>query len=471
MRGHIRHRGGDSYEVRYYVGLTPEGKKHYKTETFHGKKKDAENRLADILSGLNQGTHVVPGKDTVAQYLRRWLQEIKPNIRPRTYEWYEMNCRLYLIPDLGSTRLSKLTALQIQKMFRKLLTEGRTIQPSEIETFEAAGREGKKLPPPRRKPLSISSTRGVYATLHAALEQAKKWRLLAQNTAEGVKLPRPEKKEQKILAPQEVRGLLKETEGKGTMYHALYSLTAGGGIRQGEALGLRWQDLDLENKTATLNKQLQRIKEPPPGAIILRKAGKRTICLADTKTDESKRTITLPDSVVEALKTWATEAKEERQAYEGEEQEAKGDKEQEANKDEYQNFDLVFHVPGGGPINPRNLVRQYKSVLKNAQLSQDVKFHGLRHTHATVLFEAGTNIKEVQRRLGHTDIKTTGNTYTHPVKEVDVRAAQDYDRMIFGQKEEPKPEGKSGWRVKGPAGQLLRIKRVAKEKPPNKKTG
>lgn len=453
MRGHIRHRGGDSFEVRYYVGHNSEGKKIYKTETVHGKRKDAENRLADILSGLNQGTHVVPGKETVEQYLRRWLQEVKPNVRPRTYEWYEMNCRLYLIPELGSTRLSKLTALQIQKMFRKLITEGRIILPSELASPEA----GKKPNPPRKKPLTVSSARGVFATLHASLEQAVSWRLLPINVSEGVKLPRPEKKEQKVLAPQEVRELLAETEEKGAMYHALYALTAGGGIRQGEALGLRWQDLDLENKTVTLNKQLQRVKEPPPGAIIIRKAGKRTICLVDTKTDESKRTITLPDSVVEALQAWGVDHQREKNAY----------------GDDYHDFDLVFHVAGGGPINARNLVRQYKSVLKNAQLSQEIKFHGLRHTHATVLFEAGTNIKEVQRRLGHTDIKTTGNTYTHPVREVDVRAAADYDRMIFGQKEEEEPRqgSQNGWHIKGPSGQLLHIKRVAKEQQSKEKTG
>lgn len=386
MRGHIRERGPNTWQLIWYAGRKPDGRPDYHSCTVHGSKEAAEGKLATILASIYTGEYVAPAKETVGQYLNRWLEEIRPSVRPKTWAWYKMQCQLYLIPNLGQIPLQKLAPLHIQSLYRKLLESGRTGDTS-------TGKKGQGLSP--------AAVRGVHRTLRRALGLAVKWGLLVRNPAEAVEQPKRAKAEQKTLAPEEIARLLDAS--KKTERYSFYLAAVTTGMREGELLGLRWQDVDLERGTATVKQQLSRAGEHPS--------------FSEPKTAHGARIVSLPESLVVALRKAKSVEEEERKAY---------------GKD-YQNYDLVWHVPGGRPINPRNLNRQFKSLLKKAGLP-DMRFHDLRHTHATILLQAGTHPKVVQERLGHSQIAVTMDTYSHVIPALQTQAAQDIDKLLFGKR-------------------------------------
>jgi integrase len=219
--------------------------------------QEVQATLLKARADHSQGLPVAPGRQTVEQFLRDWLENtVKPSVRPTTYRSYEQTVRNHLIPELGRLPLSKLEPQSIRAMLNRRLTRGT---------------------------LSARSVAYLRVVLRAALNQARKWNLVARNVAELVESPKCERFRIEPLSPDGAGTLL--DMAKGDRLEALYAVALACGLRMGEILGLRWKEVDFENVRMTVSQALQRQKG-------------RGLVLTETKTDRSRRTVGLPPPLV-----------------------------------------------------------------------------------------------------------------------------------------------------------------------------
>jgi integrase len=336
-----------------------------KRKTIYGKtRKEVADKLKRLLHEREQGINIAPERQTVQQFLERWLEQvIKPHRRARTYESYAQLTRLYLVPHIGGRQLSALTPEQAQAMFNHLLAEG-----------SADG-----------QPLTAQTVRHIRAVLRRALNQALKWNQVTRNVATLVELPRVERPPIAPLTPEQCAILLAALAGH--RLEALYRIALSLGLRKGEVIGLRWKDVDLDAKLLRVTGAIQR------------QSGKLT--RSAPKSQAGTRTLALPDVLVAVL-----HAHRERQA---EERAVLGA--------DWHEHDLVFPSNVGTPLEPRNLSRHFKLVLKKAGLPETTRFHDLRHSCATLLIAQGVHPRIVMEILGHSQISLTMNTYGHVLAE------------------------------------------------------
>lgn len=340
------------------------GKRKY----FRGKTRAAvAKKITSALADLDKGLPITTNERlTVAGYLERWLAEIvKPKRRASTYRGYNVNVRRHIVPALGSVPLTKLTPLQVQRLLNDLERTG----------------------------LSARTAQYVHATLRVALKQALRWGLVVRNVATLVDAPVLNRAEVQPLTPETAKQLLAAVAGD--RLQALYSVAMALGLRRGEALGLRWEDVDLEQRRQLhIRVQLQRVTG-------------QGLQLVDVKTASSRRVLDLPDPIVVALI-----AHRERQRFE---RRAAG----------WQEHGLVFTTTIGTPIETGNLWRSYHRLLAQAGLPS-ARFHDLRHTAASLLLAQGCELWEVSRILGHSGLQITSDTYAHLYPQARRAAA---DRM------------------------------------------
>jgi integrase len=293
---------------------------------------------------------------TVGEYLDRWLNDSdRGSVRTSTYERHEQIVRLHFKPAFGRAKLSKLTPAHVQGLNRDKLDAG----------------------------LSPATVQKNHTVLHKALNQALKWNMIPRNAADAVKAPRPAPEEMCPPSPDEARKLIEAACGD--RLEALYILAVHTGMRQGEPLGLKWEDVGLNEGVIRIRRTLVR-------------SGGR-VALGEPKTKGSRRTIYLTDAAVEALRSHL-----ERQL---EEIERLGDL--------YRDHGLVFTSGVGTLFNPSNLRRRsFVPLLQRAGLPQ-IRFHDLRHTCATLLPSRNVHPKYVQELLGHATVAITLDTYSHMI--------------------------------------------------------
>jgi integrase len=337
--------------------------------------------VADKLKALHRdqasGIPIAIERQTVAQYLERWLNTaVTPHRRPKTTASYAQIVRLYLIPNLGKYALAKLAPEQVQAMLNSLLASG--------------GVDGA--------PLSARTVQYVRAVLRRALNQALKWGYVTRNVAALTDTPRVPRYEPIILSPAQIRQLLATAAGH--RLEALFTVALGLGLREGEVLGLRWSDISFEQQTLCVAQTVQRVG----GSLVLQ----------PPKTDRSARVLPLPVFMERALARHA-----ERQVAERRDA-----------SDTWQDHGLIFPSVVGTPIDPRNLLRQFKELLVAAGLS-DMRFHDLRHSCATTLIAQGVHPRVVQEILGHSQISTTMNVYGHVLDTTRRVAAQAMDGLFL----------------------------------------
>jgi integrase len=307
---------------------------------------------------------------SVGDFLDQWLADVvRPNVRPWTYAGYEVHVRLHLKPALGRVQLDRLTPLHVQQLLNAKVASG-------------------------LKPKSVRYIRG---TLNSALNQAVRWGLISRNAASIVDGPRVEPYEIQPLTPEEARAFLAAI--KSDRLGALYSVALTMGLRQGEALGLRWQDVDLGLGYLRVSKQLQRID------------GKAQ--LVEPKTRRSRRTIAMPTSIVNALK----------------EHQSRQQAEKNEARERWTENGLVFATPFGKPIDATRVSKQFHHHLARAGLAQR-RFHDLRHSCATLLLVQGVSPRVVMDVLGHSQIALTMNTYSHVIPELRREAANRMDELL-----------------------------------------
>jgi len=344
----------------------------HKRKAFYGKtRKEAVEKMQQALAELQKGMPVISERTTVGEYLQMWLEDIaRATLRPRSHEKYAQVLRLYLLPHIGHIRLTKLTPAQVQKMLNQLVASG----------------------------LSPSTAQYCHAVLRRALGQAEKWGMVARNVAKMVDTPKGERKKAQPLTLEQIHALLEQARGH--RLYALFVLAVSLGLRQGELLGLRWQDVDFEHGLLHVRVQLQRV-------------GGR-FALLEPKSESSRRTLQLPDFVAEALRQHRANQLLERAQMGAE---WRGE------------WDLVFLTSAGTPINSRNLLRTYYGLLRKAGIPR-VPFHTLRHTAASWLLAMGCDIRTVQAVLGHSQIGITADLYTHIVPALLKDAAQKMEQLF-----------------------------------------
>ena len=370
MRGHITKRGKDSYSIAVSLGRDPRtGKYKYKWVSVKGTRKNAEKRLLELLSQLDNGTFINPGKVTVAEYLERWLSEYaKPNLSPRGFERYAGIIRRYLILEMGNMQLTQLKPEHIQKHYAAM----------------------------QRKGLSAGTVRYHHAVIHKALQTAVKWGLLSRNAADGVDAPRSRRNDMQIWDDFEVRYFLEAA--KCSPYYALFHTALFTGMRRSELLALQWRDIHLHQ--IYVSRSLHHLKD---GSYVF----------TQPKSVKSRRTIALSPSSVLTL----MEHKEKQEAV------------HTMLGIPLKQDDLLFSTPEGKPLRPNTITRAWTTLATKAGV-KPIRLHDARHTHASLMLKQGVHPKIVQERLGHASIQMTLDTYSHVTPGLQEAAAEAFDRLV-----------------------------------------
>lgn len=380
MEGHIRKRGPGRWAVVLYLGRDPAtGKEKRRWYTVRGTRRDAERLRAKLVHEFYLGTYVEPTRITLREFLTRFLEGIRPSVAPSTYSVYEMVVRRYMLPSLGPVLLARLTPDAIQKMINRLVEEG--------------GPDGK--------PLSPATALKTLSVLHRALEQAVRWGLIGRNPCKLVDRPKIPRTEMQVWDEEQVRLFLAEAK-RTSRYYPLYLAAVTTGMRQGELLGLRWKDVDLASGVARISQIYYRgsFREP--------------------KSQRSRRTVVLPEVLVRELVELKRRQEEEKRII----------------GEDYNRLDLVFVQSNGKPVHVRNMIRRdFEPIMRRAGVPK-IRFHDLRHTHATYLLKRGVHPKIVSERLGHSRIGTTMDIYSHVFPEMQREATRQVDRLLGGREQE-----------------------------------
>ncbi len=410
MRGHIRRRGEHSFEYivdiggataqrcqscgrRFWVERKPKpccpkcGGVLVETEERrraikggYATRRECEAALAKVLAALETQSFTAPTKVTVKQFLlTEWLPAIKGTLRPTTYSSYAMLTREHIIPRLGSLQLQRLTPGAINALYAHLSEHGRV---------HGGG------------PLSASSVRRVHAVLHRACHDAVRWGRLTVNPVAGADPPKASAEHHDRLpvwtAEQLTAFLAAVAEDR---LYALWRVLAATGMRRGEALGLAWEDVDMEQGSLTI----RRAWIPVDGVAQF----------SEPKSRRSRRTIALDPVTVEALRTHAARQADEQSTW----------------QEDAAEVGLVFTRPDGRPLVPWAVSKAFRDHGRAALLPA-IPLHGLRHTYATLALASGVNPRIVSGRLGHATVALTLDVYSHVLPQADREAAEQIASLI-----------------------------------------
>jgi len=389
-----KRQGKSGVAYRVTVDLPPDpitGKRKQRTETFRTRKL-AESREREWLTDIERGTAIDGTKMTVGEYLTHWLATYAlHNVRLSTYTAYESYCRQHLIPAFGSIALTKLQPIHLQELFSAKLIGGRM-----------DGKPGG---------LSRRSVKYLHSIIREALQHAFEQNLIVRNVADAVRPPKGTRPQVQVWNATEARTFL--TMAQDALYAPLWLVLLATGMRRGEALGLRWQDVDLTKGLIRVHQTLVDVNG--------------VVSIGEPKTRSGRRTIELDSVCLAALADHR-----DRQAFA-----------RKSCGDAWRNHDLVFTTADGNWIHPRNADREYYALLKRIERQRQEKrpddaalpritLHGLRHTCATLLLLHNVNPKVVSERLGHASISITLDTYSHVLPSMQKDAADAIGAALFG---------------------------------------
>ena len=346
------------YEARYTEGFDPRTGKQIQRSISDKSKKVVAQKLKAALAAIDAGTYKAPCKMTVAQWLDIWVAEYLNSVKSLTKHNYNKQVQKHLKPALGAARLETLDTHTIQRFYNSLIASG----------------------------LSPKTVKNIHGILHCALQQAIACDYIYRNPADACKLPKVTKPEIKPLEPEEIARLLKEAEQDD--YCNLFIVAMFTGMRQGELLGLAWECVDFQSGIITVKQQLQ-CKD---GNYFL-----------ETPKSGKNRTILPAPMVMDALRN----------------QLQRQQMEQEQAGEMWNNqFNLVFTDALGKYLVRRTVVKHFKKISQRAGISDDARFHDLRHSFAVSSLYAGDEIKTVQANLGHATAQFTLDVYGHVTQKM-----------------------------------------------------
>jgi len=355
MRGSIRSKSKNSWQIQIYTGPGPDGKPRRHFETVRGRKGDAQRRLTELLTSLDKGVYTPPGRLTVAEHLHQWLEGyVKTNCSQRTFDGYTAIIEHHLIPALGNTQLKQLHPQAIQSYYGKACDK-----------------------------LSARTVHHQHRVLSQSLKYAVRQGYLGRNPAELVDPPTPRKKTMRTLTPSEVGVLLNAASG--SRYYPVIYTAVSTGLRQAELLGLRWRDIDLDMLSISVTQVLYK---------------RRGVCqFKEPKTQHSRRRVAMTPKLALFLRGYRTEREV---LYRQLEKELTLD-------------GLVFASVEGEPLDPSVLTHAFGKICKKAGL-EHVRFHDLRHTFASLMLLRSAKPKVISEALGHASVAFTMDIYSHIIE-------------------------------------------------------
>jgi len=354
--GHIRPRSPGSFEIRYSLGTnSATGKRRITTATVSGTRRDAERELRRLLRALDTGEHLDPTRMTVREWLNQWLDTVRQEVSPKSFERYQEIVSNFLAPALGNLPLVKLAPSHIQTAYNRWAIGGRLDR-----------KDGG---------LSPRTRRHIHRILRSALARAVEQQLLARNPADAFKkrLPKVERREMTVLSSEQSARLMNAIRHTTVYWPVLLAISTG--MRRGEVLALRWKNVDLERGSLRVMESLEQTK--------------RGIRFKAPKTEKT-RVITLPGFAIEEFRRHKQQQAEDllqlgiRQSGET----------------------LMCCRADGLPLQPQSLTHEFTYLVGRVKDLPRVRFHDLRHSHATQLLLAGVHPKVAQERLGHSTIST-----------------------------------------------------------------
>ena len=377
MKGHIRERSPGHWAIILDARNPTTGKRRRRWHSFRGTKRQAQIECARLIAEIRNGTAIEPNKLTVAAFLDEWLDQVKPTVAPRTHERYAEIVRAYLAPALGTTLLGKLQPMAISTAFAAALISGRR-----------KGTGG----------LSPRTVHHMHRVLKQALSQAVRWRMLVRNPCDDIDPPRVERRPMETYTVEQLAAALELARPLRIFLPALLAGLCG--LRRGEIAALKWRRIDLDRAQLAVVESAEQTREgvryKPP------KSGRG-------------RKVALPAKVATELRAW--------RARQAEELLKLGIR---LNDDTF-----VCAREDGLPIQPQSLTHAWERFITGTWLPH-LRFHDLRHAHATHLLASGVHPKIASERLGHSTVGLTLDTYSHVLPSMQADAAALIDAAFGG---------------------------------------
>ncbi|MBQ8904448.1 MAG: site-specific integrase [Oscillospiraceae bacterium] len=374
--GSIREKKSKTGEIIYQItiegGRDPlTGKRIRSFKNVKGSKREANSVMHRLITEMEQGKIIKKSNKSVGEWMDEWVSSYLPNIEETTVIGYKTKIRCYIKPALGEILITSLRAEHIQRMINDMINRG----------------------------LSPKNIRDTYNNVNAAMKKAVATKLIPYNPCEGVALPKLKKYRAKVYSTEMIHTLLNAVKDTDMYLPVLLFVTVG--LRRGELLALRWQDIDFENNLLMVRYNMV--------------CGENGYIIKPPKSEASIRDIHIGDDVVSTLKFAKEKYMKDLAEY------GKG----------FQNLGFIIRQDDGSPISPNAMTRKWRRFLNRNEDLPKIRLHDLRHSNATALIQAGVSPKVVQQRLGHADVNITLNTYTHVLPEMDIEAAKKLDEIML----------------------------------------
>lgn len=374
------------------VGYKADGKVDKRRVTAK-RQDDVRKKLDDLKTRAKSGLlgDAAAGRETVTAFFRRWLDSIDGTMEPRSLQRHRDNVGRHLIPLMGSRKLADISAQTVVTVLTALRTQ--SVARNQPRPNAATPAKGKSLSP--------RSVKYCYTTLRSALDAAVEWGSLPRNPVRSVPIPKVPRVEVSALTPDEVGTFLESATAASDPLATLFTVAVFSGLRQGELLGLWWDDVDLSDGRVSVRRTLVSWRNGTP-------------TYGDPKTNRSRRTLKLSSDAVAALRSQRAQQAADRLLLGA----------------DYSEHNLVFATPLGTPLDPSNVRKRLKAALTRAKLTDTHTFHSLRHSAATMMLAAGISPKVAADRLGHHSAAFTMDRYVHALQSMDEDAADRLQNMV-----------------------------------------
>lgn len=368
---------GYVWEVTIEMPPDPVTKKRNRTtKTVKGTKKEAEQVMRKLIDEAEKGYHVTNTKITVAEWVQTWLEVyIEPNVSPTTLSRYQGMIKRYIIPMIGSVQVQQLGTLAVQAWVNSL-----------------------KVSPLSGKEMSAATVKHTYHVLKGAMDKAVLAGIIPRSPCQGIMLPKGQKKAAVVYTEAQIKKLI--AAAKGTEMELIIDMELCMGLRRGELLGLQWQDVDWKNNKIHIHNNRVVVN------------GKSLV--KEPKTAAGNRTLDVPAPLMQKLREHRTRCAENRLRM----------------GEAYTVTDYIIVHPDGKPIYPEYVSQLFTKLQERANLPQ-CRFHDLRHLCASIMLKQGVNVKVAQERLGHADIATTLNIYSHVLPSSAKEAADKIGALVY----------------------------------------
>ena len=376
MRGHIRERSPGNWAIVVDIKDQATGKRRRKWHSFKGTKRGAQIRCSQLIAEMSKGDYSEPTKLTLDRFFDQWLDHVRPQVAPRSFERYEEIARKNLAPLVGPVAVAKLRPAQISSAYSRALESGR--------------RDGQG-------GLSPRTVLHMHRVLKQALAVAVKWGIISKNPADAVDPPKVERQKMRALDNAETAVLLEHFRPTRTFVSVLLAVMCG--MRRGEVVALKWRDVNLSRAQVSVSQSMEQTK-----------AGVRA---KETKSGKG-RTIALPSLVVDELVR--------HRLCQAQEMLRLGAR--------LSDNSYVVSQEDGRPLQPNSLTHEFVRLLAKAPGLPRIRFHDLRHSHATQLLLSGVHPKIAQERLGHSSIGVTLDLYSHVMPGMQEDAAAKVDAAL-----------------------------------------